>query len=91
MTVEPEIIYGEQKIMTPYEKTMADVKAIAEQSGIAWHEVMGRSRFRHVVRVRAAICVALRERGWSFPRIGAFLGLDHTTVMHHCSRAKSGN
>ena len=70
----------------------ADVlaRSIAEERGIPWSTVVGRSRRRHVVDVRSGIAVALRERTiLSLADIGQVLGgRDHTTVMNLLRRAE---
>jgi Bacterial dnaA protein helix-turn-helix len=44
--------------------------------------VLGRSRWRPLVRARHALWAAVREElGWSFPAIGRCFGVDHTTVL----------
>lgn len=42
----------------------------------------GRDRDRPSVFSRALVTAVLRRRGWSFPRIGALLNRDHTTIMN---------
>lgn len=52
---------------------------------ITVEDVMGRSRKAHIVRARGDIIRRLRfDCKWSYPRIGAFMQRDHTTIMHHC-------
>lgn len=61
--------------------------AVAAARGVTVEEITGRSRTRCIARARQEVCRRLRDHGWSYPRIGRFLGLDHTTVMHACTRA----
>jgi chromosomal replication initiation ATPase DnaA len=57
--------------------------AVAREYGIDVPEMLGPSRFGHLVRARAALYRQLRQRGWSYPAIGRFAGgRDHTTVMY---------
>lgn len=49
-------------------------------------DIMGRSRVPRIVACRADIMRRLRlDCGWSYPRIGALLQRDHTTVLFHCA------
>ena len=54
---------------------------------LTWEQVIAKGNSRERVRARAEIYVLLRERGWSYPRIGALVGgRDHTTVMNSVQR-----
>lgn len=55
--------------------------------GMPWAVVVGKCRLAHVVRVRQAAMVALRQTGWSLPDVGAAFFRDHTTVMHATTKA----
>jgi len=49
-----------------------------------WHitlDDMLHSRQSPAPHARAALYRHLRELGWSTPRIGAFVGRDHTTIL----------
>lgn len=46
--------------------------------------VMSPCRKGPAISGRRTICAVLRAKGLSFSDIGRRLGLDHTTVMHHC-------
>ncbi len=59
------------------------VTDIAHDHGQLLTMVLGKSRKRPVVAARRAVIVALRERGLSLPEIGALIGRDHTSVLHH--------
>ncbi len=72
---------------SPHKFTMDACHEIARYYGVTWEEITGRSRKRHFTKPRCAIAVMLRGKGWSYPRIGALLHRDHTTVMHSISRA----
>jgi len=47
-------------------------------------DILGRRRLQHIVEARHDVCVMLRERGLSYPAIGALMGMEHTSVMHAC-------
>lgn len=70
----------------------------ARISGVSAQDIRGKSRLRHVVRVRQAVCLIAREQvrqdgdlvlyAYSFPQIGAALGnKDHSTIIHGCKAA----
>ena len=51
-------------------------------------DIRARSRLAPIVLARADCMRRLRfEKGWSYPRIGRFFGMDHTTVMHNVNRS----
>ncbi len=65
------------------------VAFVANSIGVPPAQLIGACRERDLVRGRWAVMVALSERGWSLPRIGAALGgRDHTTVMNGIDRAR---
>ena len=54
---------------------------------LTWEQVIAKDNRRDRVHARAEIYVLLRERGWSYPRIGALVGgRDHTTIMNSVQR-----
>lgn len=67
--------------MTPRQRTMEDVAALARIYRVPVADVMANSRRQNVVRARQAVMWMLRFRNWSYPQIGAFLHLDHATVV----------
>lgn len=46
--------------------------------------VMSPCRKSEAICGRRTICAVLRAKGLSYPDIGRRLGIDHTTVRHHC-------
>ncbi len=50
--------------------------------GVSPHLVLSDCRTARCVQVRADMVHLLRERGWSFCRIGRALGRDHSSIMH---------
>lgn len=40
------------------------------------------NRDKGIVQCRREIATLLRARGWSYPRIGRFIGRDHSSVIH---------
>ena len=61
----------------------------AEHHGVTVADIKGRSRLGPVVAARQDVFLALREAGWSFPRIGRAMGRDHSTVMHGVAVAEA--
>jgi chromosomal replication initiation ATPase DnaA len=53
-----------------------------EQGKVSWELIVSSLRYGHVVVARRAVCIRLKELGWSYPAIGrAIGGRDHTTIM----------
>ena len=65
------------------------INRAAEHHGVTVAEIKGRSRLGPAAAARQDVFLALREAGWSFPRIGRAMGRDHSTVMHGVARARS--
>lgn len=56
---------------------------------VTYGEIHTKCRSIHVAYARADCMRRLREvKGWSYPRIGKYFGMDHTTIMHHCRKAE---
>lgn len=55
---------------------------VSLQTGIAYYDIMSRSRRAEFVRARRKIYVRLRAVGASYSEIGRLMRRDHTTVMH---------
>jgi len=63
------------------------LRSVADAFDITCGELIGEGRSRKFVEARAVVVVVLRERGWSYPRIGKLIGgRDHSTVIwaHQC-------
>ena len=59
--------------------------AVCEAYGVPIREFRSKRRHRQASQARAAFCYWTRLRtGYSYPQIGRFLDLDHTTVQYHC-------
>lgn len=54
---------------------------VSELSGISQRDILGTSRAQEIMRARQLLYAVLRGVGWSYPRIGKFVGRDHTSVM----------
>lgn len=59
----------------------AKALTLPEQGTVSWYLIKSDLRFAHIVKARRAVCVRLKELGWSYPAIGVVMGRDHTTIM----------
>jgi len=67
--------------------TKRAILAILDRRGMTWAQANARSNAHVHANARAEIYVLLRERGWSYPRIGALMdGRDHTTIITSVQR-----
>ncbi len=57
-------------------------RVVARRHGLVGHALMTSNRCRSVVDARQELCIELRNRGWSLPRIGRCIGRDHGSVFH---------
>jgi chromosomal replication initiation ATPase DnaA len=73
--------------MTPKEKTLADIAAIAEPYYYTVEDILGPSRFKRLVYVRRLCVSMLRQKGYSTTEIGRIMNRDHSTI---CNSLKSG-
>jgi chromosomal replication initiation ATPase DnaA len=74
---------------TPRDRMRSIVAQIASEHGITPAELMGRCRRDKFVEARRdAICTIIRlYPEMSYPQVGRFFGLDHTTCLHHVREA----
>lgn len=70
-----------KKLLTPEDAGALAVN-VAETHGLDLEEMLSTSRRAECVDARLEIYRELRKAGWSYPRIGKFVGRDHTTIMH---------
>lgn len=68
--------------MTPREKNLAAVSAIAQRHGYTVEDILGPSRRKHLVHVRRLCVLMLRRKNYSTTEIGRVLGRDHSTIVH---------
>jgi len=55
--------------------------SVALRHGVTETELRGPRRHPALVSARAELYRELRARGWSYTKIGVFVGRDHTTVL----------
>lgn len=64
------------------------VERAAADHMVSRKRIMSRMRdIKPVSDARQDVYLALRELGWSLPRIGKAMGRDHTTVIHGIAMA----
>ena len=68
--------------MTPREKNLAAIDAIAQDHGYTLYDILGPSRLKHLVSVRRLCILMLREQGYSTNEIGRIMNRCHTTIVH---------
>lgn len=51
--------------------------------------IMSKDRTARISNARDDVFLALRNHGWSYPRIGRSMGRDHTSVMAGVKRARA--
>ncbi len=68
--------------MTPREKNLAEIDAIAELYGYTLEDILGKSKLKELVAVRRKCIVCLRGKGYSTTEIGRIMNRDHTTIVH---------
>jgi chromosomal replication initiator protein len=68
--------------MTPREKNLAEIDAIAELYGYTLEDILGKSKLKALVEVRRKCIVWLRGKGYSTTEIGRIMNRDHSTIVH---------
>lgn len=58
------------------------LKSVAARRGVTEAQILSARRDHHIVRARWEFMASARAADLSYPQIGAFLHLHHTTVMH---------
>lgn len=67
---------------TPRQRTLDRIALIAAKHRLNVDQIMSSDRRYRTSRARQEVMWTFRQDGWSFPKIGALVGRDHTTVMH---------
>jgi chromosomal replication initiator protein len=74
--------------MTPREKNLAFIDAIAQQHGYSVEDIIGKSRRKKLVAVRRICVIMLRLQGYSTTEIGRIMNRDHSTICHALNKDK---
>lgn len=77
-----EVVSSNKAGATPASRTKWVIESICYFHGLSIDDVLGRSSVKRVVSQRRVMIYELRLRGWSYPKIGKYLGKDHSTIMH---------
>lgn len=75
--------------MTPREKNLAEIDAIAELYGYTLEDILGKSKLKALVTVRRKCIVWLRGKGYSTTEIGRIMNRDHSTIVHSLQKSKA--
>jgi chromosomal replication initiation ATPase DnaA len=76
--------------MTPRERNLAEIDAIAELDGYTLADILGKRRFKPLVEVRRKCVVRMRFKGYSTTEIGRIMNRDHSTIVHSLQIAMDG-
>jgi chromosomal replication initiator protein len=70
---------------TPRDRMRAIVAQVAAEHGLTIDHVMSKSRLDQVVEARRdAICAIVRLfPELSYPQVGKFFGMDHSSILHY--------
>lgn len=63
---------------------MTVLRMVADALLISESEILSPSRFRETVEARSVVVEVMRRQGMSYPRIGARLNRDHSSVLTLC-------
>lgn len=75
--------------MTPREKNLAEIDAIAELYGYTLEDILGKSKLKELVAVRRKCVVWLRGKGYSTTEIGRIMNRDHSTIVHSLQKSRA--
>lgn len=76
-------------LMTPKEKNLAAIEAIAQEHKFTVDDILGTRKFKPLVKVRRKCVVMLREKGYSTTEIGRIMNRDHSTIVHSLQKSKA--
>lgn len=80
------IMFGKETPAARHARVIAEIEA---RNGVEHGVVRSRLRTASAVKARREAVVAMRNLNptWSYPRLGQFFGLDHSTIIHHLQAA----
>jgi hypothetical protein len=58
------------------------VRGILRRYGETMVRLISHQRDQNIIDCRLAVAIYLRQRGWSFPRIGQVMNRDHSSIVH---------
>ena len=75
--------------MTPREQNLADIEIIAKEHRFTLEDILGKSRFGPLVKVRRKCVVMLRDKGYSTTEIGRIMNRDHSTIVTSLQKSRA--
>jgi chromosomal replication initiator protein len=75
--------------MTPREQNLADIEFIAKEHRFTLEDILGKSRFGPLVKVRRKCVVMLRDKGYSTTEIGRIMNRDHSTIVTSLQKSRA--
>lgn len=63
------------------------VKRASELFDVHPRDIAGGARYKFIMPARFAVWKALKDRGWSYVRIGRMFDRDHSTILHGVRKA----
>lgn len=66
----------------------AIIQRASELFSVHPRDLISSYRFNFIVRARFAMYLALRQRGWSYCKIGRLMKRNHSSVIHGVQRAE---
>ena len=93
---DDEVMWEEEEIelvdklgMTPKQANLIEIEAIAKKYGFTAEDILGKKRYKMLVKVRRKCVVMLREKGYSTTEIGRIMQRDHSTIVHSLQKSKA--
>lgn len=65
-----------------------EIQDILDKHGFTFAEVESRQRDARLIACKKEIAQYLRDKGFSYPRIGNFMNKHHTTIMNLVEKNK---
>jgi hypothetical protein len=82
-------VFSPSTALTRVERRTRWLHAICAHHGVTWDEVIGTWRAHHLVAVRWACAVFLRDDwGMSYSQIGKLMRRDHSTIIYSVRRGR---
>jgi chromosomal replication initiation ATPase DnaA len=75
--------------MTPKERNLAEMDAIAELYGYTVEDILGKSKVRPLMEVRRMCVLRMRNKGYSTLAIGRIMNRDHSTIVHSLQKIRA--
>jgi chromosomal replication initiator protein len=75
--------------MTPRERNLVDIDAIAQEHKFTLEDILGKRKFKPLVKIRRKCVVMLREKGYSTTEIGRIMNRDHSTIVTSLQKSRA--